>query len=196
MRAGEAAGQASHVHSSHQPSRMHKEGPGVAQSGATAGLVRRRHTQRHGWPGPTGVVSDALSSLSFTAVHPRIVPAATHQHHHRFSCVWRLLATRAEAPRLVADAAQVFGKSIFFVSHAWHYKFSALVAMVLQHYANLPDTKGGARFVHAYYWLDIFAVTQVSVCAVFSCRGLSWGRNGPAPVAQARHECIGWRCSG
>ena len=64
--------------------------------------------------------------------------------------------------RGVNRTLQVFGKSQFFVSHAWAYKFSALVAMVLEHYAKLPETKGGARFIHVYYWLDIFAVTQVS----------------------------------
>eukprot|EP00198_Chlamydomonas_reinhardtii_P006096 XP_001695432.1 predicted protein [Chlamydomonas reinhardtii] len=55
---------------------------------------------------------------------------------------------------------QAFGQARFFASHAWSYKFGALVSMLENHYAQLPGTKGGGRFVPVYYWVDIFAVTQ------------------------------------
>ncbi|EFJ53274.1 hypothetical protein VOLCADRAFT_120244 [Volvox carteri f. nagariensis] len=55
---------------------------------------------------------------------------------------------------------QVFGPARFFASHAWTYKFGALVSMLDNHYCQLPGTKGGAKFIPWFYWVDILAVTQ------------------------------------
>ncbi len=47
---------------------------------------------------------------------------------------------------------QIFGQSRFFASHAWSYKFSALVSMLDNHYSSLPGTRGGARYLPIFYW--------------------------------------------
>ncbi|KAG2492369.1 hypothetical protein HYH03_009317 [Edaphochlamys debaryana] len=58
------------------------------------------------------------------------------------------------------NVQQIFGQARYFASHAWSYKFGALVSMLDTHYSQLPGTKGGGRFQPVYYWVDILAVTQ------------------------------------
>ncbi|KXZ44864.1 hypothetical protein GPECTOR_61g817 [Gonium pectorale] len=55
---------------------------------------------------------------------------------------------------------QAFGPATYFASHAWSYKFGALVSMLENHYAQLPGSKGGARYLPVFYWVDILAVSQ------------------------------------
>lgn len=67
--------------------------------------------------------------------------------------------------RLPRDLAgkPAFGPASYFVSHAWQYRFEDLVAAILSHYFSLPEV-GNGHFVPIYYWMDVFAVPQVSGC--------------------------------
>ncbi|KXZ52642.1 hypothetical protein GPECTOR_9g687 [Gonium pectorale] len=58
------------------------------------------------------------------------------------------------------DSPAAVGPTSYFVSHAWSYVFSGLVALVERHYAGLPETDGGKAYVPIFYWVDILAVTQ------------------------------------
>ncbi len=51
----------------------------------------------------------------------------------------------------------IFGKTTFYVVHAWAYKFRDLVSLIEQHYNSLPNDGG---WNNVYYWLDVFAVQQ------------------------------------
>ncbi|KAG2427091.1 hypothetical protein HXX76_012602 [Chlamydomonas incerta] len=57
-------------------------------------------------------------------------------------------------------AVPAFGPTTYFLSHAWSYKFSELVALAEAHYAAQPDTDGGKAFAPIFYWVDILAVSQ------------------------------------
>ncbi|KAG2487415.1 hypothetical protein HYH03_013983 [Edaphochlamys debaryana] len=59
-----------------------------------------------------------------------------------------------------ATGERIYGHVDYFVSHCWQYKLGDLVAMILQHYDELPETDGGRLYVPVFYWVDIFAVTQ------------------------------------
>ncbi|KXZ49441.1 hypothetical protein GPECTOR_21g667 [Gonium pectorale] len=59
-----------------------------------------------------------------------------------------------------AAGEKICGHVDYFVSHCWQYKLGDLVAMILQHYDELPETDGGRLYVPVFYWVDIFAVTQ------------------------------------
>ncbi|GFR49942.1 hypothetical protein Agub_g12049 [Astrephomene gubernaculifera] len=59
-----------------------------------------------------------------------------------------------------ATGEKIHGPVDYFVSHCWQYKLGDLVAMILQHYDELPETDGGRLYVPVFYWVDIFAVTQ------------------------------------
>ncbi|GFR51006.1 hypothetical protein Agub_g13332 [Astrephomene gubernaculifera] len=115
-------------------------------------------------------VSGCLGELTTAQVVQLFVRPATQQHKSslaecileghipsKFALSWCSSGTIRDGDGM---QQQAFGPTRYFVSHAWSYKFEALVSMLENHYAQLPGTKGGAKFLPVYYWVDILAVRQ------------------------------------
>ncbi|GLI61591.1 hypothetical protein VaNZ11_004008 [Volvox africanus] len=117
-------------------------------------------------PGGTGCLGD----LTTAQVVQAFIRPATLQAKRSFTeCIlWGQLTpkyvqtwcTSGVMKTMDGDDQKMFGPARFFASHAWTYKFGALVSMLENHYAQLPGTKGGQKFIPWYYWVDILAVTQ------------------------------------
>ena len=44
------------------------------------------------------------------------------------------------------------GRTTYFVSHCWAYKFKDLISLVMRHYDAQPGTSGGLVYQPIYYW--------------------------------------------